>query len=566
MSRKQRRSHQAWQFLLIVAACATLAVLGVLLLGQYHVLNSGDSSLLQSPVVAAVDKGVVWLGEPQAVKNDMKVFTLEPDTFTADGAPASIRYYKLGSEGSADIFLAVAPPIDPSGDRHIIFTKNGSKYEIIGANSDMYDTAQGQYFGPPHGKDVTLNTAKSYQSIIAPKVLQVSGQVLVHGYGKSQLVGDDLTKSGEKFSLRQRAVLPEGVLYDYMVAKPVLSTDTYEPTGQTLPLHEFLLKLPDGQYAEYHFTPVFMADDNVPQITWNAGGKNTDTYRWDGVGGCGAPGFAGILDSADSNNIVVAGTTSNGEAVYLPKNTDSATLKLYYDQLPNHTYYQYNEKNGEGKNIPISLQEYLDKRGIFIYRDPFGRNIVFQSLTYGPGAECGKPVIYLYPEKTTPVSVQVAAHVTASEPDYGTGWKVVAQPNGQLTNTDAVSYSSLFWEGLGKGPYPEVNAGFIVRSQDIEQTLRTHLAQLGLTAKESQDFLDFWLPKMPTTPYVRLTWFGTKEMNRLAPLNIIPAPDSLIRVFLDFQGLQQPMNLPLQTLSVIPRRGFTVVEWGGLLK
>jgi hypothetical protein len=70
---------------------------------------------------------------------------------------------------------------------------------------------------------------------------------------------------------------------------------------------------------------------------------------------------------------------------------------------------------------------------------------------------------------------------------------------------------------------------------------------------------------MPNTPYTRLTWFGTSDMNKLAPLHITPKPDTMIRVFLDFQGLKEPIAIPAQTLSSIPRKGFTVIEWGGLL-
>ena len=55
-------------------------------------------------------------------------------------------------------------------------------------------------------------------------------------------------------------------------------------------------------------------------------------------------------------------------------------------------------------------------------------------------------------------------------------------------------------------------------------------------------------------------------MDVLAPLIVSPKPDTSIRVFLDFEGLEKPIALPEQKLSAIPRTGFTVIEWGGLLK
>jgi len=165
-------------------------------------------------------------------------------------------------------------------------------------------------------------------------------------------------------------------------------------------------------------------------------------------------------------------------------------------------------------------------------------------------------VIYLYPEQPTHVSVKVGADVTVSEPEYGNGWNVLAEPTGKQT---------LFWEGTGFGMYPAVNTGFVVAQENLEATLWKHLQQLGLNERESIDFMEFWLPHMPTTPYVRLTWFGTKEMDELAPLYVRPRPDTVIRIFLDFEGLQKPVTMQPQTLSSIPRKGFTLVEWGGLL-
>ena len=49
-----------------------------------------------------------------------------------------------------------------------------------------------------------------------------------------------------------------------------------------------------------------------------------------------------------------------------------------------------------------------------------------------------KPVIYLYPTKETEVEVRLMLDgaLTASYPDYGDGWRVVAQPDGTLTDRD----------------------------------------------------------------------------------------------------------------------------------
>lgn len=164
------------------------------------------------------------------------------------------------------------------------------------------------------------------------------------------------------------------------------------------------------------------------------------------------------------------------------------------------------------------------------------------------------------------MSVAVGAKITKSEPDYANGWNVTAHPDGSIVNVDGKPYTSLFWEGTGHGAYPLVESGFVVSQEKLEATLQGHLAKLGLNTQESKEFMEFWLPHMPQTPYVRLTWFGTRQMNELAPLSITPKPDTTIRLFLDFEGLEKPITLPAQRLSAPVRTGFTVVEWGGLLR
>lgn len=55
-------------------------------------------------------------------------------------------------------------------------------------------------------------------------------------------------------------------------------------------------------------------------------------------------------------------------------------------------------------------------------------------------------------------------------------------------------------------------------------------------------------------------------MNILAPLRVNPNPTTVIRVFLDAKGLDTPITLTPQTFTKPERVGFTLVEWGGLLR
>jgi hypothetical protein len=104
----------------------------------------------------------------------------------------------------------------------------------------------------------------------------------------------------------------------------------------------------------------------------------------------------------------------------------------------------------------------------------------------------------------------------------------------------------------------------VVKRADAVATITKQLKQQGLNAKETSDFLAYWTPKIPSKPYVRLTWFTTAQMNQLAPLYISPKPQTTIRVFLDMDGYDKPVKLPAQQLTSVARHGFTAVEWGGL--
>jgi hypothetical protein len=54
-----------------------------------------------------------------------------------------------------------------------------------------------------------------------------------------------------------------------------------------------------------------------------------------------------------------------------------------------------------------------------------------------------------------------------------------------------------------------------------------------------------------------------EEINENMPLSIVPKPDNLIRVVMDFKGLSKDIEVKEQKLVSPSRDGYTVVEWGG---
>lgn len=179
-------------------------------------------------------------------------------------------------------------------------------------------------------------------------------------------------------------------------------------------------------------------------------------------------------------------------------------------------------------------------------------------------AMSAKPVIYLYPQETMTVEVSLdfGGKLTCTYPKYESGWKVIAQPDGTLLNVnDNREYSYLFWEGLDDNDY-DLSEGFVVKGEDTAAFLQEKLALLGLLPHEYNEFIVYWLPKMQENPYNLIT-FQTDAYTEFAKLSIIPQPDSLLRVFMVYQALEEPMEVKEQELTGFDREGFTVVEWGG---
>ena len=150
------------------------------------------------------------------------------------------------------------------------------------------------------------------------------------------------------------------------------------------------------------------------------------------------------------------------------------------------------------------------------------------------GAVCEKPVIYLYPETKTA---------------------------GTLTDANGQQYNYLYWEGIQQADY-DFSQGFCVAGADTAAFLEEALAQLGLTRREANEMLVYWLPQMEGNPY-NLISFQEETYTNGARLTVTPEPDAVLRVFLAWKPLDAPVDIPPQSLTAPERTGFTLVEWGG---
>lgn len=183
-----------------------------------------------------------------------------------------------------------------------------------------------------------------------------------------------------------------------------------------------------------------------------------------------------------------------------------------------------------------------------------------------------KPVIYLYPEKMRDIHVEVEnVDFTTVYPAYDGGWHVRARRDGTLqmyqrdgkTLEEGREYYALYYEG--KSDLKEDwKRGFTVEKRDYREFLEEKLRVLGLSDREAEEFILYWLPRMERYDSVDVHFVEQSLLDERVPLRISPKPDTVIRVFMQWREHEEGKNIPReQTLLPVARRGYVGVEWGG---
>lgn len=180
-----------------------------------------------------------------------------------------------------------------------------------------------------------------------------------------------------------------------------------------------------------------------------------------------------------------------------------------------------------------------------------------------------KPAIYLYPKERqkTQIKLIIKGNLTVSDPEYdiNNGWQVIAYPDGKIINIDdGKEYNYLFWEGIDKDANFDLSNGFIVEGSNTADFLQEKLSFMGLTPKEYNEFIMYWLPRMQNNKYNFIHFATKEEYQNRAILEINPKPDSVLRVFMVFKKIDNTnLKINPQQLPSFNRNGFAVIEWGG---
>ncbi len=310
---------------------------------------------------------------------------------------------------------------------------------------------------------------------------------------------------------------------------------------------------------------------------------------------CGGNSYTYIVKNISDQDLRKIGS-EKGIDLYALINKSHSLNTLAYDAKILDYDGSSNSFKMANQNISVpTLEDYISKNPLLFMKDYWGRWVVFGEFDYYLLGGCGKPVIYLYPVKPTKVFVQFVSpmKLDVDIPTYNNGWTVLASPDGTLKDLqpeftdcnkiDSVrkgseyakgaclikTYPYLYWAGRSLlNKYPEVKGGWIVKKEDLSSFMDDKLNEIGLNYREKSDMLSYWMPEMlgKNAPYYKISFLQTPEMNNLIPMSVIPQPDTVFRIFLDYTPLdtRPDLNLQPQSLLKLNRNGFTLVEWGGL--
>ncbi len=542
----------------IVIICAVmLALLGVGAAVYFLVIKRENQSQTTLPAPAAAQKqpevsqevvdkalqkfitpttGEVWLPQPKKIAAQDFFKFQDFDT----------EYYEVGKRGDRTILMTV---ISAVGDDIQLYERAPDGTTVLIARPDgdaTYNEDNEKYFSDTY--KVTIDKTIHYDSLTIPAKIAVDknystkkptytnlGDYIRPYTGENKPTETEVKKLGGSKLLKTETAYADTKLTSiaYYIQTPVNTKIYlgYEPLELDL--------------KDYQWQTGVSTSDKIHAISRGCGGRASAITRGDTI--------------TDSDTQAV-GKSPSGLQVAEFKDPNHPVVQKAFEEFK-----EFNATSPEVPYANISKTDFIREHAIVLHKDKSGQWLVYIREQLAPAYGCAKPVVYLYPTVTTNVNVRVGADVKLSDPLYNpaTGWNAFARPDGQLS-VNGQQYDSLFWEGPGHGSYPAITSGSIVPTSSALNVARIQLAQQGLNQREINDFIDYWQPKLPNKPFTRLSWLTTTDMNQLAPLYITPAPDTTIRVFLDFAGLDAPYPLPSQQLSSPARVGFTVVEWGGL--
>lgn len=253
------------------------------------------------------------------------------------------------------------------------------------------------------------------------------------------------------------------------------------------------------------------------------------------------------------------------DSSYCEEVIDLEELKVRSDKIILYfTYYFDCDRECEdGFNlyfIPVDKNLYEEVPNIDVKYEEKGDTEVCE------GMMVDKPILYLYPEKDTNLTVKLERDydIVTSYPKYNDGWNVLAKSNGDLYDENGKYYYALYWDEV-RVHTVNFSEGFYVTKDNALDFLEDKLSIIGLSDRERNEFIMYWLPKLEINGQSLVYFELTDERESYNKLYISEEVDSLLRVNMHIKKVNGYVDIEEQALPSFERNGFVAVEWGGTI-
>lgn len=301
-------------------------------------------------------------------------------------------------------------------------------------------------------------------------------------------------------------------------------------------------------------------EDGIYPIIWNDETINTSQYYY-GYDGCSGDYKLHSVNISKEKLEIAGYTTKTNQPVYQYLDKQEEALKTFYDE-----YLEFLQ-GWEDENLVLTYEEFVKSHPLIFWEDETGRMIEFTNSDFLLVGGCAKPIVYLYPEKQTDITVKVLptnGELTFTYPRYDGQWNVTAHRNGLLKDKSGNQYEYLWWESKHNLPL-NISEGFIVKNSNLDTFFNLTLRKAGFLQNEINDFKEFWIPTMNKeySPYFKISFLQNQQVDEIAKLSIFPKPNTEIRIFMVYERLNSYIDITPQDITQKDRKGFVVTEWGG---
>jgi hypothetical protein len=236
----------------------------------------------------------------------------------------------------------------------------------------------------------------------------------------------------------------------------------------------------------------------------------------------------------------------------------------------------------------LSTDSVLARMAFFAFTQaPGGRNLLLYMISARPERYAGidipqrnyridflleegdmvyKPNIYLYPKITTKMDVSLefpqGGHVTVSDPNYPDEWQNIKVTPGSKIDGE---HDFLFYEAALPDHW-QYEKGWAVKQAGLKTFFEDNLKTYGFNMREIADFTDYWIPRLKESPYYAIYPQHTAKIDEIVELNISKNPKSILRLFYVIKDIPEFEDMPVPMIPDFERKGFTVTEWGVVLK